>query len=92
MALLATLLSCSEIRYLRSKDHTLNFSNLITLISVTILVGVEVLGAAVAFGWAVGGLLQLGHQVTMGISALCLAGGAWATWRFFQMARHVETL
>lgn len=68
----------------------MNFRQLLTLISVTVLVGTEVLGASLAFGWAVGGLFQLGRELTWGIVAVCAAAGAWATWRFFDMARRVE--
>lgn len=70
----------------------MNIRNLVTLISVVILVGIEVLGAALAFGWAVGGLFHLGREITAGITGLSLAAGVWATWRFFQMARKVESI
>lgn len=70
----------------------MNIRNLLTLASVTILVGVEVLGASLALGWALGGILQLGQMVTQGIIAVCLLSGAWATWKFFLMARRVEPL
>ena len=70
----------------------LNPSNLITIIGVTVLVGIEILGAALAAGWAVGGLLQLGREITLAIIALCLAGGLWATFRFVQSALKVEPI
>lgn len=70
----------------------MNIRNLLTLISVTILVGVEVLGASLAFGWAIGGLFGLSRAVDWTITGLCLAAGAWATWKFFLMARKVEPL
>ena len=68
----------------------MNALQLLTLISVTILVGVEVIGASLAFGWAIGGMFQLSRAVDWTITGLCLAGGAWATWKFFLMARNVE--
>ena len=70
----------------------LNPSNLITIIGVTVLVGIEILGAALAAGWAVGGLFQLGREITLAIFALCLAGGLWATFRFVQSALKVEPI
>lgn len=70
----------------------LNTSNLLTLSCVTILVGVEVLGAALAAGWAIGGLFQLGREITLGIIALSLAGGFWATWKFVKGALKVEPI
>lgn len=68
----------------------LNSSNFLTIASVTILVGVEVLGAALAAGWAIGGLFQLGKQVTWGLMAVSLAAGAWATYKFTLGALKVE--
>jgi len=68
----------------------LNTSNLLTLSCVTILVGVEVIGAALAAGWAIGGLFQLGREVTWGIIALSVAAGGWATWKFVQGALKIE--
>ena len=70
----------------------LNTSNLLTLTCVTILVGVEVLGAALAAGWAIGGLLQLGRELTLAIIALALASGIWATWKFVKGALKVEPI
>jgi len=42
----------------------INWTNAITLISVAILVGTELLGAAAAAGWAIGGLFALGETIT----------------------------
>ena len=42
----------------------INWTNARTLISVAILVGTELFGAAAAAGWAIGGLFQLGETVT----------------------------
>lgn len=70
----------------------LNSSNLITIIGVTVLVGIEILGAALAAGWAVGGLFQLGREITLAIIALCMAGGLWATLRFVQSALKIEPI
>nr|WP_043750719.1 hypothetical protein [Methylobacterium nodulans] len=37
--------------------------NLVTLISIMVLVGTEVFGVAVAAGWAIAGLFELGDLV-----------------------------
>ena len=37
----------------------INWTNAVTLISVAILVGTELIGAGAAAGWAIGGLFQL---------------------------------
>jgi hypothetical protein len=71
---------------------TLHKQNLITILSVTILVGIEILGASLAAGWAIGGLMQLGRETTLGIVALCLAGGAWATVKFVRNAVKIEPI
>ena len=42
----------------------INWTNAMTLISVAILVGTELVGAGAAAGWAIGGLFQLGETMT----------------------------
>ena len=42
----------------------INWTNAVTLISVAILVGTELVGAGAAAGWAIGGLFQLGLTIT----------------------------
>ena len=42
----------------------INWTNAMTLISVAILVGTELVGAGAAAGWAIGGLFQLGEPIT----------------------------
>src|SRR5271154_6520528 len=42
----------------------INWTNAMTLISVAILVGTELVGAGTAAGWAIGGLFQLGETLT----------------------------
>ena len=42
----------------------INWTNAMTLISVAILVGTELVGAGAAAGWAIGGLFQLGETLT----------------------------
>jgi hypothetical protein len=70
----------------------LNSKNLITIASVTILVGTEIIGAALALGWALGGMLELpelGRQLLIGIF---VAGGAYGCFRFFQHASRMEPI
>ena len=42
----------------------INWTNALTLASVAVLVGTELVGAGAAAGWAIGGLFQLGDLVT----------------------------
>ena len=44
-------------------SRPLNRRNLLTVISVMVLVGTEVFGVALAAGWAIAGLLELGDVV-----------------------------
>jgi hypothetical protein len=73
-------------------SRRINRRNLITITSVAVLVGAEILGAALALGWAVGGLLELPdlwRQVMIGISLLI---GCYAVYRFFMHAATVEPI
>ncbi len=50
----------------------INWTNAMTLISVAILVGTELVGAGAAAGWAIGGLFQLGGTVTRMLEGLLI--------------------
>ena len=56
----------------------INWTNALTLISVAVLVGTELIGAGAAAGWAIGGLFQLGDLLTHSLEAalilMALAG------------------
>ena len=75
---------------------TINTRNLLTIVSVGILVGTEVIGLALAAGWAIAGLLQLGdsvgRSVEYGLMALFVAIGAYGLYRFMQRAVQVEPI
>jgi len=59
-------------------NASINWTNTLTLISVAILVGTELIGAGAAAGWAIGGLFQIGDLMTHALEtvfiALALAG------------------
>ena len=58
--------------------------NLITIISVLILIGTEVFGVALSAGWAIAGLFELGNTaayVLMGVFSLLGLYGMLALWR-----------
>ncbi len=44
---------------------SINWINVLTIASVAVLVGTELVGAAGAAGWAIGGLFQLGDLFTL---------------------------
>jgi hypothetical protein len=69
-----------------------NRKNLLTVVSVAILVGTEIIAAALAFAWAVGGLLELGETITRVLLGVALALGAYAVWRFAKNAARIEPI
>jgi hypothetical protein len=50
----------------------INWTNAVTLISVAILVGTELVGAGAAAGWAIGGLFQLGETITRSLEGVLI--------------------
>jgi hypothetical protein len=61
-----------------------------TVISVAVLVGTEIMGAALAGGWALGGLIELGPIVTYALMAIFGACGVALLVMFVRSALHVE--
>ena len=58
-----------------AERNSLNWQNLLTVISVLILIGAEVFGVALAAAWAIAGLLELGDAVSYALmGVLCLLG------------------
>jgi len=56
----------------------INWTNAVTLASVAVLVGTELIGAGAAAGWAIGGLFGLGplltHSLQGGLVLAALVG------------------
>jgi hypothetical protein len=48
----------------------INWRNALTLASVAVLVGTELVGAGGAAGWAIGGLFQLGDLMTHALETI----------------------
>lgn len=71
---------------------TLNRQNALTVVCATILVGTEILAAALALGWAVGGLTGFGDEVTYGLIAVSLLCGLYLCWRFIKAAMRAEPI
>ncbi|MEE7456944.1 hypothetical protein MPAR168_20725 [Methylorubrum populi] len=66
--------------------------NLITILSLMILVGTEVFAAAIAAGWALAGLLDLGDRVghvLMGVFSLI---AAWIMLQLWRRATEAEPI
>jgi hypothetical protein len=61
-----------------------------TVISVTVLVGTEIIGAALAGGWAVAGALDLGLAFAYSLMGIFGAGGMALLVMFVRSALRVE--
>jgi hypothetical protein len=68
----------------------INFKNLLTLVSVAILVGVEFLGVAVAAGWALAGLFGLSQTLETVLMTAFGVLGVYALFVFMRRAVTVE--
>jgi len=66
------------------------WTNVSTVLSATILIGAEVFGAAFAGGWAVAGLLNLGHYGVYALQALFFLVGIAVMAAFVRNAQRVE--
>jgi hypothetical protein len=70
----------------------INTTNLVTIVSVVILVGTEIIGVALAAGWAIAGLFQLGQTVSYVLMALFTALGLYALVEFTKRAMTIEPI
>ena len=68
----------------------INTKNMITLVGIAILVGTEVFAVALAAGWAIAGLFQLGMTVGYTLMAIFSALAAYGLWAFMKKAVAVE--
>lgn len=74
------------------KRGSINGGNLLTVVSILVLVGVELFGAALAAGWAIAGIFQFGQTVAhLLMGAFCLLA-AYGLYIFAQRALHIEPL
>ena len=67
-----------------AKPARTNWQSLMTIVGIMILVGTEVFGVAIAGGWAIAGLFELGQTVQYILIALFSLFGAYvllALWR-----------
>lgn len=70
----------------------LNTKNLLTIISVTILVGTEIFGVSLALGWALSGIFELPDLWRAVLIGLFLIAGGYMVWRFFRHATTIEPI
>ncbi len=70
----------------------MNLRNLITIVSLMVLVGTEVFAAAIAAGWAIAGLFELGDTVGHVLMGLFSLGAAWILLQLWRRAISIEPL
>lgn len=67
-----------------AQPKRVNWRNLITILSIMVLIATEVFGVALAGGWAIAGLFELGSTVgyiLMGLFSLLAAYVMTMVWR-----------
>jgi hypothetical protein len=67
-----------------AQPKRVHWRNLITISSIMILIATEVFGVAIAGGWAIAGLFELGHTVgfvLMGLFSIFAAYVLTVVWR-----------
>jgi len=72
-----------------AKSGPIKFRNLLTLVSVGILVGTEFIGVAIAAGWAIAGLFQLGNTIAI---VLMVALGLISLYALFEFMKRAISL
>jgi hypothetical protein len=69
-----------------------NTHNLITILSMMVLVGTEVFAVAIAAGWALAGMFDLGDTVGHVLMALFSLFAAWVMVQLWRRATSIEPL
>jgi hypothetical protein len=75
-----------------AQKKPINMTNLITLVSVTILVGTEFVGISWAAGWALGGMFQLPPLISRGVEVLGVVLGMVFLYYFVRAAARAEPI
>lgn len=70
----------------------MNVKNFVTIVSLMVLVGTEVFAAAVAAGWALAGLFELGDRVGHVLMGLFSLGAAWIMVQLWRRATSIEPI
>lgn len=70
----------------------INWRNGLTLLSVAVLVGTELVGAGAAAGWAIGGLFALGEPITHVLEGLLVLSALTGLYYFLRAALAHEPI
>ena len=73
-------------------SRRINVRNAVTLGSVAVLVGTELVGAGAAAGWAIGGLFQLGDLVTHALETVLVLVALTGLYYFLRAALSHEPI
>jgi hypothetical protein len=73
-------------------DRPLNSRHVLTIASMMLLVGVEVFGVAIAAGWAIAGLFELGDVVGHALMVLFSLFALYIMVQLWRRATSVEPL
>lgn len=70
----------------------MNTRSVVTIVSMMVLVGTEVFAVAIAAGWALAGLLDLGDRVGHVLMGLFSLFAAWIMVQLWKRATSIEPL
>lgn len=71
---------------------SLSTRNLVTLVSIMVLVGTEVFGVAIAAGWAIAGLFELGDLIGYVLMGAFSLVALWIMVNLWQRATSIEPI
>ena len=74
------------------KPARINWTNLTTIASAAILIGVEVIGIGLATGWALAALFGLSKTIEAVLMAVFALGAGYFTWSFVRNAAKSEPI
>jgi hypothetical protein len=74
------------------KRSRINWTNLTTIVSAAILIGVEVIGIGLATGWALAALFGFSKTTEAILMAVFALGAAYFTWSFVRNAAKIEPI
>ena len=75
-----------------ARQNGINWVNLLTVVSVLILIGTEVFGVALAAGWALAGLFELGDAVGHVLMGLFSLAALYVVYMLWRRAAHIEPI
>ena len=70
----------------------MNTRNLITIVSMMVLVGTEVFAVAIASGWALAGMLDLGDRVGHILMGIFSVFALWVMVQLWRRATSIEPI